>query len=203
MQSLIYPGLVFLAMAVWGVLHSWLASFSSKRLARRIFGVKIDRYYRLLFVFSAVLTLIPVLAMVVFLPSRTLWVIPTPWIFLTLGIQFLALIALVATTLQTDVMAFAGIRQVLQPGIEHENELVVTGLYRTVRHPLYLFSIILFWLFPHMTDLTFAFFLAGTLYFLIGTIPEERKLVQTFGEQYRQYRREVPWLIPGLKFKRK
>ncbi len=203
MQKLIYPALVFLAMAVWGVFHSWLASFSMKRLARKVFGAGIDRFYRLLFVVIAVVTLLPILAMVALLPSRTLWVIPTPWIFLTLGLQFLALVALVATTLQTDVMAFAGIRQALQPGEEHENELVTTGLYRTVRHPLYLFSIILFWLYPHMTDLTFAFFLSGTLYFLIGTIPEERKLVQTFGEQYRQYRREVPWLIPGLKFTRK
>lgn len=203
MQKLIYPSLVFLAMAVWGVLHSWLASFSTKRLARKLFGAGIDRYYRLIFVVSAVLTLMPILAMVALLPSRTLWDIPTPWVFMTVGLQFLALVALVATTLQTDVMAFAGVRQALQPGVEHENELVVTGLYRTVRHPLYLFSIILFWLFPHMTDLTFAFFLAGMLYFLIGTIPEERKLLQTFGEEYRQYRREVPWLIPGLKFKRK
>jgi protein-S-isoprenylcysteine O-methyltransferase Ste14 len=203
MQRLIYPALVFLAMAGWGVFHSWLASFSAKRLARKVFGTKIDRYYRLLFVATAVITLLPVLAMVVLLPSRMLWTIPTPWIFLTLVLQFLALVALVATTLQTDVMAFAGVRQVLQPGREHENVLVTTGLYRTVRHPLYLFSIILFWLSPYMTDLTFAFFLAGTLYFLIGTIPEERKLVQTFGEQYRQYRREVPWLIPGLKFRRK
>jgi protein-S-isoprenylcysteine O-methyltransferase Ste14 len=203
MQRLIYPALVFLAMAGWGVFHSWLASFSAKRLARKVFGTKIDRYYRLLFVATAVITLLPVLAMVVLLPSRMLWTIPTPWIFLTLVLQFLALVALVATTLQTDVMAFAGVRQVLQPGREHENVLVTTGLYRTVRHPLYLFSIILFWLSPYMTDLTFAFFLAGTLYFVIGTIPEERKLVQTFGEQYRQYRREVPWLIPGLKFRRK
>lgn len=203
MQRLIYPALVFLAMAGWGVFHSWLASFSAKRLVRKVFGTKIDRYYRLLFVATAVITLLPVLAMVVLLPSRMLWTIPTPWIFLTLVLQFLALVALVATTLQTDVMAFAGVRQVLQPGREHENVLVTTGLYRTVRHPLYLFSIILFWLSPYMTDLTFAFFLAGTLYFLIGTIPEERKLVQTFGEQYRQYRREVPWLIPGLKFRRK
>ncbi len=190
-------------MAIWGVFHSWLASFSAKRLARKVFGAEIDRFYRLLFVVIAVVTLLPILALVALLPSRTLWVIPTPWIFLTLGIQFLALVALVAAVLQTDVIAFAGIRQVLQPEVEHENELVTTGLYRTVRHPLYLFSIILFWLFPYMTDLTFAFFLAGTLYFLIGTIPEERKLVETFGEQYRQYQREVPWLIPGLKLRRK
>ena len=81
--------------------------------------------------------------------------------------------------------------------------MVVSGLYRFVRHPLYFFSIILFWLFPYMTDLLLAFFLAGTLYFLLGTIPEERKLAATFGETYEKYRQEVPWMIPGTKFKKK
>lgn len=203
MSSLIFPALVFIATAAWGLLHSWLASFAAKRLARRIFGAEIDRYYRLIFVVLAVITFLPILVMIAFLPSHLLWVIPSPWLILTTAMQFLALIMLVATVLETDVMAFAGIRQVLQPEQTHENTLVVKGFYRFVRHPLYFFSIILFWLFPYMTDLTFAFFLAGTLYFLIGTIPEERKLRQTFGEAYERYRREVPWMIPGTKFKKK
>lgn len=189
-------------MAAWGGLHSWLAALSTKAMARRIFGASADRYYRLVFVMVSVVTLLPILAMVVLLPSRILWVIPSPWIYLTLAIQFLALVALVATALQTDVMAFAGLQQVLQPDTIPDDHLVRSGFYRLVRHPLYLFSLILMWLFPRMTDLTLAFFLAATLYFMLGTIPEERKLIATFGEQYRQYQREVPWLIPGTKSKR-
>lgn len=196
MDSLIYPILVFLTMAAWGALHTWLASFAVKDLVREKFGSKADRYYRLFFVLSAVLTLAPILALVAFLPSRMLWVIPTPWLFLTLIVQFLAMVFMVATALETDVMAFAGIRQVLHPDQTYEDTLVVKGFYRYVRHPLYFFSIIIFWLFPYMTDLTLAFFLAGTLYFLIGTIPEERKLLETFGEAYRQYQQDVPWMIP-------
>lgn len=203
MDSLIYPILVFFATAAWGALHSWLASFEVKHFAREKFGSKADRYYRLFFVLAAILTLVPVLALVAFLPSRTLWVIPTPWLFLTLIVQFLAIVLMVATTLETDVMAFAGISQVLHPDQTHEDTLVVKGFYRYVRHPLYFFSIIIFWLFPYMTDLTLAFFLAGTLYFLIGTIPEERKLLETFGEAYRQYRQDVPWMIPRFKRNKK
>ncbi len=203
MDSLIYPIVVFLAMAAWGGLHSVLASFTAKRFAEKIFGPKASRYYRLFFVIAAVVTLVPVMALPVLLPSRLLWVIPTPWLFLTLIIQFVALVLLVATALETDVMVFAGIRQVLHPNLPYEDELVVKGFYRYVRHPLYFFSIILFWLFPYMTDLTLAFFLAGTLYFLIGTIPEESKLLETFGEAYRQYRREVPWMIPRFRKNKK
>lgn len=72
-----------------------------------------------------------------------------------------------------------------------------------MRHPLFLFSLILFWLFPRMTNLKLASFLAATLYFMLGTIPEERKLLAAFGDQYRQYRREAPWMFPGLTFRRK
>ena len=199
----VYPLLVFIAMGAWGALHSWLAAFSTKRIARKIFGVGIDRYYRLIFVGAAVLTLLPIMGMVVFLPSRTLWVIPAPWVYGTALIQLLALLALINTVLQTDVMTFVGLRQVYQPHEEHENKLVLTGFYRFVRHPLYLFSIIAFWLFPFMTDLVLAFILAGSLYFLIGIIPEERKLVETFGEEYKQYRQDVPALIPFSKRKKK
>lgn len=201
MQTWLYPVLVFIAMAAWGVLHSWLAAFSTKRLAREIFGDGIDRYYRLIFVGVAVLTLLPILGLVAFLPSRLLWSIPAPWVYGTLLIQGLALAALLVTVFQTDVMAFAGVRQVLQPDLKHENQLVVKGFYRLVRHPLYLFSIILFWLMPSVTDLILAFILAGTLYFLLGTIPEERKLLATFGEAYRQYRQEVSWILPFAKKK--
>jgi protein-S-isoprenylcysteine O-methyltransferase Ste14 len=201
MRDLIYPVLVFIAMAAWGVLHSWVAAFSTKRLVKDIFGGKLDRYYRLMFVGVAVLTLLPILGLVIFLPSRLLWVIPAPWVYGTVFIQLLAVLALLHTVSQTDVMAFVGLRQVNHPNIETESELVLTGFYRHVRHPLYLFSIVFFWLFPYVTDLVLAFILAGTFYFLIGMIPEERKLRVTFGATYEQYRREVPALIPFIKRK--
>lgn len=84
MCELLYPALIFIAMGAWGTLHSWLAAFSTKQLAGDLFGDGIDRYYRVIFVGVALLTLLPVLGMVVFLPSRLLWVIsPPPWVYIT------------------------------------------------------------------------------------------------------------------------
>lgn len=197
---MLYPMLVFVAMGTWCVLHSWLAAFYTKRLARRIFGKEIDRYYRLIFIMIAVLTLTPILAMVAFLPSRLIWVIPRPWRYVTLSIQFLALIGLMVTIFQTDLLAFAGIKQLHDPEVERKNDLVIEGIYRIVRHPMYFFSLILLWLMPYITDLILAFLIASTLYFLIGTIPEERKLVEIYGKEYECYQEEVPRIIPGMKF---
>lgn len=119
------PILVFLSMAAWGVLHSWIAALSTKRLARGVFGKEIDRYCRLIFVVTAVLTMSPILAMVAFLPARLLWVIPSSWRMLTLSIQLFALVGILITALKTDLMAFAGIKQLRNSMAEKENALVI------------------------------------------------------------------------------
>ena len=200
MRSIFYPVLVFLVMVAWGVLHSWLASFATKRLARQIFGKRLTRYYRLMFVAVAILTISPVLAMVVFLPAKVLWMIPSPWMYLTLSVQLLAIVGLLVTISHVDVMAFVGLRQLSNPDIESQNELVITGWYQVIRHPLYFFSILILWLMPLMTDLILGFVIASTLYFLIGTIPEEKKLIQIYGQQYQEYQEKVPRIIPGIRF---
>jgi len=40
-----------------------------------------------------------------------------------------------------------------------------------------------------------------TVYIIIGTILEEKKLVLEYGETYIQYQKEVPMLIPFIKAK--
>lgn len=199
MNNMANSVVVFVAMGAWSVLHSWMAAFPTKNLVQRIFGKSSMRYYRLIFIIVAGLTLLPILAMVVFLPSRGLWRIPAPWLYLTLTLQVLALIGLVITVLQVDTLAFIGLRQLHNPDAEKESELVTRGFYRWVRHPLYFFSLVIFWLIPIMTDLSLAIVIASSLYFILGTIPEERKLVKLYGDSYREYQQSVPRIIPWLK----
>ena len=51
-------------------------------------------------------------------------------------------------------------------------------------------------LWPHMTVNLAAFFAVSTAYFYLGSIPEEQKLVEEFGDAYRRYQQLVPRLIP-------
>ncbi len=199
-EIMFYPLLVFTTMTAWAVLHSWLAALSTKVLARDIFGQGVDRFYRLGFVVIAILTLLPSLAMVVLLPSQVLWRIPSPWVYVTGAVQILAGLGLIIGVFHTDVMAFVGVRQLVQSDSEQKTKLITVGLYGLVRHPLYFFGLVLIWLTPYMTDLILAFNIAATLYLILGTIPEEKKMVAIYGPAYEEYQENVPRIIPGLKF---
>lgn len=74
------------------------------------------------------------------------------------------------------------------------------GFYRWVRHPLYVGWFIFFWATPTMTVTHLLFAVVTTLYILVAVRLEERDLIAEHGQNYLDYRAEVPMLIPGTKF---
>ncbi len=76
--------------------------------------------------------------------------------------------------------------------------LTARGPYRLVRHPLYLFFILMIWSCPDLTADKLLFNLLWTAWIVIGAFFEERDLVAEFGDTYRLYQREVPMFIPLL-----
>lgn len=73
---------------------------------------------------------------------------------------------------------------------------VVRGLYRWVRHPLYLFCLVIIWAHPVLTSDRLLLDVLWTAWIVIGTILEERDLAREFGTDYQQYQRRVPMLLP-------
>jgi protein-S-isoprenylcysteine O-methyltransferase Ste14 len=181
--------------AVYGVVHSWLAGASVKGWVRKICGSSTDRWYRLAYNIFAVITLLPMLALMAMLPGQTLYIVPSPWHWLMVGGQFLAIVAATISLLQTGIFYFVGLAQLVDKN-PTDGTLNLGGFYAWVRHPLYTFSIIFLWLTPAMTTNTLTAFILFTLYFYFGSIYEERRLVAEFGEAYEAYRRQVPRLIP-------
>lgn len=101
-----------------------------------------------------------------------------------------------------DSLSFFGIRQILNYGkvnqIDRSEEIKKNGLLSLTRHPMYLALIIYLW----CQTFTIADIIVNTIltiYVIIGTILEEKKLVLEFGEAYRKYQQEVPMLIPFTK----
>ncbi len=195
---------ILLAVGLYGGLHSILAANRAKQWAAARFGqAAYRRYYRLFFSIAGGLTFLPVLALVALLPDRPIYAIPAPWVYLTLAIQGLAVIGLVAGVMQTGALRFVGIHQWLAYDPHHTTprpeKLVLNGLYRWVRHPLYTCTYLFLWLAPTMSWNLLALNLGVTAYMWIGTIFEERKLVEQFGQEYEDYRARTPRIFPWLK----
>jgi len=194
---------ILLTLAAFSILHSVLASPGAKTLARQWLGQRMaDGIYRLLYNVIATVTIIPPLLLAVLLPDRPpLWRLPTLLLFVTGPLQLAALGAMAISLWRVDLPRFIGLRQSfrLWAGEAEPRDppvLRTDGLHGWVRHPLYFFSLVVIWLLPAMTPNFLALNIGVTVYFWIGSIFEERKLVQDFGEVYRAHQRRVPRLLP-------
>jgi protein-S-isoprenylcysteine O-methyltransferase Ste14 len=120
------------------------------------------------------------------------------WLILT--VLAIAL-ALASAWLGVSAIRTLGKQWSLQARITTDHQLITSGPYRFVRHPIYtaMFGLLL------ATGLTFSrpvWLAAGILAFLAGTAlrvrSEERLLRATFGETYEVYARQVPAVLPKV-----
>jgi protein-S-isoprenylcysteine O-methyltransferase Ste14 len=189
-------------LAIWGGVHSLTASLSSKLLAQRWLGERTcDGWYRLLYNVFALVSFLPVLWGLTRLPDQTLYRLPGWAWWLCVPLQVVALLCAGLTLWRVDLWRFVGLRQWVrwlsgEPEPRTPAVFYVSGFYRWVRHPLYFFSLILLWCTPLLSVNTLFFNLFCTLYFYVGSIFEERKLVQEFGQVYLDYQKQVPRLLP-------
>ena len=118
------------------------------------------------------------------------------------GVQLAGLVVTARGSARLDVLDLAGVRGVAraQRGDEPVHvPLETRGLYGFVRHPLYLGWVLVVFGTPHMTMTRFVFAAVSSTYLAIAIPFEERSLIGTFGEAYRDYQRQVRWrMIPGI-----
>ena len=187
---------IFLAMAAYGALHSLLAASGAKQWALARFGPRANRAYRLVYNAVALVSFIPVFALLAWYPGEVLYRISLPWLALALAGQGASMVLLVIGLLQSDTWSFLGLRQLADGESSDPPSLIINGLYRWVRHPLYTAGLVLIWLTPVMTTGVLALNLALTAYIALGYRLEERRLVAEFGAAYLDYQARVPALIP-------
>jgi protein-S-isoprenylcysteine O-methyltransferase Ste14 len=103
-----------------------------------------------------------------------------------------------------DSLSFFGIRQILNFGkikkINSSEEVKKNGLLGIIRHPMYLSLIIYLWC-QIFTVSNIIVNIVLTIYIIIATRLEEKKLVLEFGDAYVKYQQEVPMFIPFIKKK--
>ncbi len=194
--------LIVISVALFGIIHSALAAYQAKSMAERALGHNLaTSIYRLAFNLIAVLSIAPALYWTLALPDRELYRFPEPVNIVALIAQALAGLGVVYSVYQLNFFFFAGLRQLIGTNrfvLESTStaRLVTNGLHRYVRHPLYTTSLIFLYLTSPMTINRLALIVSFNLYFYLGSIFEERKLVREFGAAYRHYQTQVPRLIP-------
>jgi protein-S-isoprenylcysteine O-methyltransferase Ste14 len=80
-------------------------------------------------------------------------------------------------------------------GTENPDQLFISTMHRFVRHPWYFFILVILWT-QDMYLSQFVTYWLITLYLIVGSYLEERKLIAQYGEIYRVYCKKVPGLIP-------
>jgi protein-S-isoprenylcysteine O-methyltransferase Ste14 len=111
-------------------------------------------------------------------------------------------IAPIAPVMAWTAVTHLGRQFRVNAGLYHDHQLVHTGPYNVVRHPIYssLFAITLSTLFLftqwQWAILSVAFFIAGTE---IRVRTEDGLLLSRFGEEFERYRSKVPAYIPWVR----
>jgi methanethiol S-methyltransferase len=185
-------------MSVFAVQHSGMARQGFKKLFVRFASPAIERST---YVLLASLSLILLFWQWQPMPT-TVWNIENPVLagVATAGGFMGWLIVLYSTFLISHFELF-GLTQVVAHfagRVVEPMKFKTPGLYRMIRHPIYLGFIIAFWSTPVMTLGHLLFAAVTTAYIFVGIYLEERDLVSMFGHEYRRYRQKVAMLVPGL-----
>lgn len=90
-----------------------------------------------------------------------------------------------------DTLRFLG----LTPDDDAADPLIVTGLNRHVRHPLYGGGVLVLWGLA-FNEAGVATAVWGSIYLVAGALVEERRLLRRYGKPYAEYCARTPRFIP-------
>jgi methanethiol S-methyltransferase len=183
-------------------LHSYLISIGFTNLMIRLLR-NYYAFYRLFYVVISLVLLIPLIKFTDQADTRIIITYAYPWSIARYALTAGSLIMFFyAFFFNYDSLSFFGIRQILNfkkpTDMDLSKDIRKNGLLGIIRHPMYLALIIYLWCQTfRLMDIMINTVL--TMYVVIGTKLEERKLVMEYGDKYVKYQQEVPMLIPFTK----
>ena len=185
-------------MSIFAVQHSGMARRGFKKLFTRFASPAIERST---YVLLASLSLILLYWQWQPMPAM-IWNIEAPVLagVVTAG-GFLGWLIVLYSTFLINHFELFGLTQVVTHfagRVTEPMKFKTPGLYRVIRHPIYLGFIIAFWCTPTMTLSHLLFAAVTTAYIFVGIYLEERDLVAMFGNEYRHYRERVAMLLPRI-----
>lgn len=201
--------LIIILFSIFAFIHTLLATLEVKRRIVKNIGEKIA-FYRLFYNISS-LILFSIFYFISPKPDVIVYDLHYPFDIITFAFQVLSLFGLIWSIRTFNLKEFTGIEQIQRylngtydkTELDEKAKLSIKGAAKIVRHPLYLFFILFLGLRPTMSLFYFVTFLCITAYFYIGSFYEEKRLVEIFGDKYKEYQEKVPRIFPIKFFKSK
>lgn len=204
---------VMAATAAFGVVHSVLASRTAKRAAARGFGERNHNgLYRVFYIGQSLVTFGMLAAYIRRQPSRELYRVEGPLALLMHAVQAGALVYATSAAGQVGLLRITGLENFLAwlghgpvppepeaqgPALDEEGRRHAAGPFAWSRHPLNFAPLPIFWFWPRMTTNLLAFNAAATVYLVVGSLHEEARLLEAYGDDYDAYRQSgVPFYLP-------
>lgn len=196
--------IIILLFSLFAFSHSLLAGLKIKEWLRDNFP-KFLPFYRLTY------NIISLLSFYLFYlvspkPNQIIYDLPHPFDLIILIPQFASLFAFFWTTKFINSKEFLGIAQIQRAmknnysstDLDEALTLRIEGPYKYSRHPLYFFLISFLFFRPTMDLFYLIVFILIVIYFYVGSMYEEKKLLQVFGDEYRNYQKTVSRIFPKI-----
>ncbi|MDP3149838.1 MAG: NnrU family protein [Ignavibacteria bacterium] len=189
---------------VYCAMHSFLISIRFTNTITRLLK-NYYAFYRLFYVLFSLVLLVLLINFTSQLDNEIIISYSSPWSIIRYILMYGSLLIFFwAFFFNYDSLSFFGIRQILNFGkvkkVNPSDEIKKNGLLGVIRHPMYLCLIIYLWS-QTFKRIDIIVNVILTIYVIIGTFLEEKKLVLEFGDAYVKYQKEVPMLIPFTKNK--
>jgi len=204
---------VIISFLLFASLHSITVSLRFKNFCQAILGKTFMRvWYR--FIYNTISTVTGTAAFYVIrtVPDAIVWTAPLWPRLIMQGIQIAGIVFGASAFRYLNFMEFLGWSQVWKYITRREvagnsegltdKGLVTSGVYGIVRHPMYVAGMVIVTFSPVITDNGIALTIMTDLYFLFGMLIEERRFLKIFGNQYPDYMKNVPRMIPKWNRKR-
>jgi protein-S-isoprenylcysteine O-methyltransferase Ste14 len=188
--------LIIIIFVLYFILHSVAASLAMKHWVAQNWP-QFMPYYRLSFNALAILLALPLLGILILYPGEPLWQWQGLGFFISSCLALFALMGFFVSLTDYDLSEFWGTKQWREGNkTTHDQEgFHISTFHRYVRHPWYFFLLILLWT-RDISTTQFTAYVLISLYLIIGSWFEERKLIAYHGEVYKEYQQKVAGLFP-------
>jgi len=186
------PLLIWLYTLAFAAVHSLLASQAVKEYVYQ-FGLQ-THHYRLLYSLLGVLTTFVWLYWIGTLPDTLLYTVQEGGLQYGLyTLQALGLYIVLAALKPIDGAVFLGLKKAEQ----QTDPFIEQGVFKYIRHPMYTGFMLFLLAKPEHTMVSLHFALAVSVYFIVGSKFEERRMLAEHPD-YADYQQKVGAFIPKL-----